>query len=209
MQAVASELGLRCSFVRYDGEGFEGIFAGLAGGQWDAVASGATVTAQRQRLALFCRPYVRSGQSLVANSARHPKLRSVGHLVGCLLGVQRGNTSEPVARACWRKGSSVPSGSTPIHDILVALDDLEAGRLDAFMKLEPVTRWLIRDRPDLCQSSRRASPTSFWPSRFGSSNAALAEAIDGAQRGWRRSGAMVELGRRWSARRAGSTEVLE
>ena len=77
VQAVADELGLRCAFIGYDGDGFEGIFDGLADGRWDAVASGATVTERRRERARFCRPYVRSGQSLVANVARHPDLRSV------------------------------------------------------------------------------------------------------------------------------------
>src|SRR5690242_55475 len=70
MQAVAGEIGLRCVVEPYAGDDFEGIFAGLADGHWDVVASGATVTEGRQKLALFCRPYLRSGQSLVANTER-------------------------------------------------------------------------------------------------------------------------------------------
>ena len=172
------------------------------------MASGATVTAQRQRLALFCRPYVRSGQSLVANLVRHPKLRSVGDLVGCSLGVQRGNTSEPVAQRLLAEGRLGSVKVYAYHDILVALDDLEAGRLDAFMKLEPVTRRLLRGRPALA-----IVQTGITDERLAIAvrldNAALAQAIDGAQAQLAARGVLAELGRRWfGPPQGGSTEVL-
>ena len=208
MQAVAGELGLRCAFIGYEGDGFEGIFAGLADGRWDAVASGATVTARRRELALFCRPYVRSGQSLVVNVARHPDLRSVDDLAGRSLGVQHGNTSEPVAQRLRAEGKVGSVRTYAYRDILVALGDLEAGRLDAFMKLEPVMRWLIRDRPDLrLVQSGLTDERLAVAVRLG--NAALAEAIDGAQRRLAANGALAELGRRWLGQNSRFTEVLE
>ena len=90
----------------------------------------------------------------------------------------------------------------------MALGDLEAGRLDAFMKLEPVMRWLIRDRPDL-----RLVQAGLTDERLAVAvrldNAALAEAIDGAQRRLAANGALVELGRRWLGQNSRFTEVLE
>ena len=201
-QAVARELGLRWRLVRYEGDGFEGIFEGLADGRWDAVASGATITGQRQRSALFCRPYLRSGQSLVASPGRRPGLRSTGDLVGRSLGVQRGNTSEPVARRLLAEGRVGSVETYAYHDILSALADLEAGRLDAFMKLEPVMRWLVRDRPKLA-----VVQTGITDERLAISvrpgNTALAQAIDDAQAQLAERGVLAELGRRWLGGAAG------
>ncbi len=149
MRAVAGELGLELKVESFSGDGFDGIFAGLADGAYDVVASGATVTEHRQAMALFCRPYVRSGQSLVTNARRLPDLLSVDDLRGRSLGVQDGNTSQPVAQRLQAAGKVAKVQTYAYHDILSALDDLEAGRIDAFMKLEPVMRWLIRDRPSL------------------------------------------------------------
>jgi hypothetical protein len=63
--------------------------------------------------------------------------------------VQEGNTSEPVARALHEAGRVAAVKLHPYGGIRTALDDLEQGALGAFMKLEPVLRWLTADRPAL------------------------------------------------------------
>ena len=86
-----------------------------------------------------------------ANARRLPDLLSVRRsLAGESLGVQDGNTSRsPWHSGCRQRARLAKVQTYAYHDILSALDDLEAGRIDAFMKLEPVMRWLIRDRPSL------------------------------------------------------------
>ncbi len=58
MQAIAAELGLAWRLIPYTGADFNGIFGGLARGMWDCVASGATITPERVRLASFCTPRI-------------------------------------------------------------------------------------------------------------------------------------------------------
>src|SRR4051812_13997197 len=147
MRAVAARLGREFVLVRYEADDFDGIFGGLDRGDYDVVASGATITEHRSSLARFCRPYVRSGQSLVVAGGRG--LHGVADLAGRTVGVQRGNTSEPVAAELARTGRIAEVRRYAYRDILTALDDVEARRIDAFMKLEPVMRWLTRDRPAL------------------------------------------------------------
>jgi ABC-type amino acid transport substrate-binding protein len=96
MQAIAGRLGRRYELDRYAGTDFEGIYSGLAAGDVDVVTSGATVTDHRSTLARFCAPYLRSGQSLVVDTDRSPAVRSTDDLGDGAVGVQRGNTSEPV-----------------------------------------------------------------------------------------------------------------
>jgi polar amino acid transport system substrate-binding protein len=71
-QLIAARLGRTWRLTRYDGSDFTGIFDGLNSGAYDCVASGATITPERRRLADFCDPYVVSGQSLVVDAERHP-----------------------------------------------------------------------------------------------------------------------------------------
>jgi polar amino acid transport system substrate-binding protein len=150
MQAVAGELGLRWRLVRFEGPDFNAIFGELAAGRADAVASGATVTAARAAVADFCAPYFTSGQALAAAPARTPGLRSTADLAGRVVGVQAGNTSQPVADRLQAAGRVGAVRVYPYHAIGAMLDDLEAGRIDAVMKLAPVLHWLLRDRPSLC-----------------------------------------------------------
>src|SRR5271168_4028105 len=144
MQRIAEKIGRDWQLVPYKGDDFNGIFAGLDSGIYDCIASGTTITPGRQKLVDFCAPYVVSGQSLVVDPGRHPNVHGIADLKGLVIGVQQGNTSQPVAE--HRAGRVRVYAYDAIE---TALDDLSTGGCDAFMKLAPVTQWLVRDRPKL------------------------------------------------------------
>lgn len=196
MREVASRLGRTFVLVRHEADDFDGIFAGLDRGDYDVVASGATITEHRRTLARFCRPYVRSGQSLVVDRQLHPRVTALDDLAGMTVGVQRGNTSEPVADALACAGRIGGVRRYAYRDILTALDDLAAGTIDGFMKLEPVMRRLTRDRPTLAvvQAGITHEDLGVAVQR---DDAALAAAIDGALDGLRADGTLTRLGREW------------
>jgi polar amino acid transport system substrate-binding protein len=148
-QFIAARLGRTWRLTRYDGSDFNGIFDGLNSGAYDCVASGATITPERRRLADFCDPYVVSGQSLVVDAERHPDVRSTADLGGLTIGVQQGNTSQPVAERLVAEGKAARVKVYAYGEIEQALADLMTGGCDALMKLAPVTAWLVRDRPRL------------------------------------------------------------
>jgi ABC-type amino acid transport substrate-binding protein len=196
MQAVAAELGLAWRLAPYTGADFNGIFEGLARGTWDCVASGATITPDRLRLASFCTPYVRSGQSLVCNVEATPSVRSIDDLRGMILGVQQGNTSEPVAHRLKDEGRIAEARTYAYHDIGVMLDGLSAGKIGAVMKLAPVMRWMIRNRPQL-----RIVQDGITDERLGVAvrlgDDALRTAINDAQARLHKSGALPQLVKKW------------
>ena len=200
MRAVAAHLGREYEPHRYAGGDFEGIYDSLAAGDFDVVTSGATITEHRATKARFCTPYVRSGQSLVVNHVRTPAIESTGDLRDAVLGVQRGNTSEPVAERLLARGRVREVRRYDYDAIVGALDDLDAGRIQAFMKLEPVMRELTRGRPAL-----RIVQTGITHERIASAvrldDRALAAAIDGAQRAMAADGTLAALGARWMADR--------
>jgi polar amino acid transport system substrate-binding protein len=149
MQHICQALGLTWELVKYTGNNFNGIFDGLTEGRIDAVASGTTITPEREQVVLFSDPYLEFNQALVVNVARAPQIKSVADLRGQVVGIQAGNTSDIVARKLLAEGAIRDIRYYPYHGIIAALDDLSAGRIGAFIKLFPVAAWLMKDRHDL------------------------------------------------------------
>src|SRR5215831_6175984 len=149
MKRIAEILGREWQLIPYEGSDFNGIFAGLDDDRYDCVASGTTVTPGRQKIADFCAPYLTSGQSLVVDVTRRPNVHGVADLNGLVIGVQQGNTSQPVADSLVSAHRAAGVRVYAYDQIEKALDDLTSGCCDAFMKLAPVTAWFARDRPGL------------------------------------------------------------
>ncbi|MBL8907282.1 MAG: amino acid ABC transporter substrate-binding protein, partial [Rhizobiales bacterium] len=181
---------------RYAGDDFEGIYDALDRGMWDCVASGATITPARAAKADFCAPYLISGQSLVCNVARTPNIRSIRDLKGTIIAVQRGNTSEPVVERLKAEGAVADVRLYPYDGIAAMLDDLEAGRIGAIMKLAPVMHWLTRDRPHLRVVEEGITVEKIAVSvRRG--NDGLRQAIDRAQQTLVANGTLARLIKTW------------
>ena len=196
MRAICAELGLEWRLAPYTGEDFNGIFDGLSSGSWDCVASGTTITPERQAVATFCEPYLQSGQSLVCNIEKTPGVHSIEDLTGMVIGVQHGNTSEPVAHRLKSEGRVADVRTYAYHDINLMLDDLEAGKIGAVMKLAPVMHWLIRNRPAL-----RIVQEGITDEKLGVSvrldKDGLRQAINEAQARLRANGELGRLVRKW------------
>lgn len=196
MQAICGRLGLEWRPVRFQGDDFNRIFDGLAGGAYDCIASGTTVTPARQAVASFSALYLTSGQALACNRVRTPGVRSTADLGGLLLAVQEGNTSEPVAARLAAEGRVAGVRRYPYHAIGTMLDDLEAGRVGAVMKLAPVLRWLVRGRPALA-----VVETGLTVERLAVAtapgNAGLRAAIDAAQARLTADGTLARLEAQW------------
>jgi polar amino acid transport system substrate-binding protein len=196
MQRIAEELGREWQLVPYSGTDFNGIFSGLDDGSYDCIASGTTITPPRQKLADFCAPYAVSGQSLVVDASRHPNVQGVNDLKGLVIGVQKGNTSQPVADKLVAEGRAARVRVYAYDEIEKALDDLSAGSCDAFMKLAPVTAWFVRDRPKL-----KVVETGITRELLGicvrKGNTALTDAIGHAQAALMADGTIPDLIKKW------------
>ena len=147
MTALADALGATVEFIHYDGADFNGIFDALNAGDYDCVAAGTTVTPEREKTAKFLPPYLISGQSLAVDTTRLPHVKSIDDLEGLTIGVQQGNTSQPIADKLVAQGKA---GAVRVYDygtIRSALTDLTTGGCDAFMKLAPVLTELVKPIP--------------------------------------------------------------
>ena len=94
-------------------------------------------------MAAFAPPYLVSGQSLAVDTERFPTVRSVDDLAGLTIGVQQGNTSQPIAERLVAHGKAKAVRVYRYGDIRTALTDLTTGGCDAFMKLAPVLTELV------------------------------------------------------------------
>jgi polar amino acid transport system substrate-binding protein len=196
MQRVAGQLGREWQLVRYTGADFNGIFVGLDDGTCDCIASGTTITPDRERIADFCAPYAVSGQALVVDPSRHPYVHGIADLRGLVIGVQQGNTSQPVVDKLVAEHRAARVRVYAYDDIEGALDDLSTGGCDAFMKLAPVAEWFVRDRPRL-----KVVETGITRERLGicvrKGNTALRDAIGNAQAVLVKDGTLTALIRQW------------
>jgi polar amino acid transport system substrate-binding protein len=196
MRAACARLSLEPRPLPYAGEDFNGIFAELAQGTCDAVISGTTITPERAAIVRFSRPYLQFNQGIAVNRRRTPRVSSTVDLRGLTAGIQKGNTSDIVARRLLAQGDIAAIRYYPCHGIGAALDDLEAGRIGLLIKLFPVISWLTRERPDLTVAMQ--VPTgerlgiAYAPER-----ADLCEAVDVAIEALRESGEFAKLQAAW------------
>jgi ABC-type amino acid transport substrate-binding protein len=149
MTAVADKLGMGVEFVPYQGADFNGIFDALDDKDFDCVAAGTTVTSEREQKAAFVPPYLISGQSLAVDTRRLPNVHSVDDLEGLTIGVQRGNTSGPIAEKLVADGRAARVKVYDYGSIRTALGDLTTGGCDVFMKLGPVLAELVKPITDV------------------------------------------------------------
>ena len=196
MRAVCARLSLELRPLAYAGEDFNGIFAALAQGTCDAVISGTTITPERAAIVRFSQPYLEFNQGIAVNRHLTPRVGSTADLRGLTAGIQKGNTSDIVARHLLAHGDIAGIRYYPYHGIGTALDDLAAGRIGLVIKLFPVISWLTRERPELAIAMQ--IPTherlgiAYAPER-----ADLCDAVDATIETLRASGELAKLQAAW------------
>ena len=90
MEAVAQAAGFDYEFVNTR---WDGIFVALASGEFDAVASAATITEEREEMVDFSDPYFNAGQRIVVQ-AGETEIEGPEDLAGKRVGVQLGTTGD-------------------------------------------------------------------------------------------------------------------
>ncbi len=90
MTAIADEGGFDFEFVNTR---WDGIFVALAAGEFDAVISAATITAERAETVNFSDPYFNAGQMITVRSD-NTTITGPDDLAGLRVGVQLGTTGD-------------------------------------------------------------------------------------------------------------------
>ena len=128
VHAICKEVGLEAEFRNV---AWDGIFAGVAAGSYDLVASGVTITPERQRAFLFTEPYYNVSQIVVMQNGQSAK--NFEDLKGKKVGGQIGTTGVFVAQKC-----GVQFTLREYDDVGLAMQDLVNGRIDAVICDSPV-----------------------------------------------------------------------
>ena len=127
MNAIAKEAGLE---VEYRNVAWDGIFAGLAAGEYDAVISSVTITDERKAQYDFSEPYINAGQIVVVQAGSDitgPDALS-GHTVGAQLSTTGAFAVQEMSGVTLKE----------YDEVGLAFEDLVAGRIDAVVCDTPV-----------------------------------------------------------------------
>ena len=128
LNAVAKEAGIA---VEFKNTAWDGIFAGLDSGQYDAIISSVTITNERKAKYDFTEPYTSIGQILVVPKTDKTS-KTIADLKGKKVGSQIGTTGAMEVN----KVAGVESKT--YDEIGLAFADMAAGRISGVVCDEPV-----------------------------------------------------------------------
>lgn len=100
------------------------IFAGLANGAYDGVASGVTVTEERKAVMAFSTTILEAGQVVIIRTQDSATIQGIDDLTGKKIGVQIGTTGDFAL-------DTYPVGKRAYDDIGLAIEDMLNDNVDA------------------------------------------------------------------------------
>jgi len=128
MNMVAEEGGFK---VEFRNTAWDGIFAGLANGNYDAVISSVTITDERKKTMDFSTPYINAGQVLIVQSSASG-VTTLADLKGEAAGAQIGTTGA-------FEIDKVDGVELKTYDELgLAIEDLVNGRIGGVVADTPI-----------------------------------------------------------------------
>ena len=97
---------------------WDGIFPALQKGDFDAVISGVTITAERDKTMDFSDPYIEVGQVLLVR-ADEERIKSLDDMADKSVAVQRGTTNDEAATSFQKEGKLKEVKRFPTFDLAV------------------------------------------------------------------------------------------
>lgn len=127
--AIAEELGLEVELID---TAWDGIFAGLAKGDYDCIMSAVTITPDRLLEFDFSEPYIQNYQCVVSLKDGAVKPASLEELAGLKVGYQEETTSDTyLTDYILETGASIETYE--YAKVIQVFDELELGRIDAII----------------------------------------------------------------------------
>ncbi|MDA3949861.1 MAG: basic amino acid ABC transporter substrate-binding protein [Spirochaeta sp.] len=129
MNAIAEAEGFN---VEFQNTAWDGIFAGLANGDYDAVISSVTITDERKRTMDFSTPYINAGQVLIVRQDAPSDWESLEDLAGESVGAQIGTTG------AIEVGNTDGVELRTYDELGLAIEDLSQGRIAGVVADTPI-----------------------------------------------------------------------
>jgi polar amino acid transport system substrate-binding protein len=186
MRGVADQLGLQAAIKDTD---FDGIFAALAAGQCDVIASAVSITDERKQNNEFTQGYFEIRQSLLVRKEDASRYKGIPDLRGRTIGVQSETTGEAFAKANAPSDVIVKS-FTGADEMFTAL---RARQIDGIVQDFPVNAHNARETGETVVAATLASQPEQYGFVVKKGNTRLRDAIDGALTSLRREGRYDEI----------------
>ncbi len=172
---------------------WDGIFAGLAAGDYDAVLSSVTITPERARTLDFSSPYLEAGQVLIVPQGLNG-LTTLGQFGGKKVGAQIGTTG------ALEVGKHRDITLKAYDEAGLAVEDLYVGRIDAVVLDSPTARNYVL-RNERYKSRLKIVGTPFTDEHYGIAvKKGNQKALDLINRGLdaiRKDGTLARLVHKW------------
>ncbi|MDQ3107132.1 MAG: transporter substrate-binding domain-containing protein [Actinomycetota bacterium] len=147
MKAVAEKLDLEAAFRDTD---FDGIFAALAAGNCDVIASSVSITDERKKENNFTEGYFEIQQSLLVRKDDADKYKDFASLKGKTIGVQSETTGAEFAMAEAEKAGAEIKEFTGADELFTAL---KAKQIDGVVQDLPINSYNAETTADTAVSA--------------------------------------------------------
>ncbi|MCA1753578.1 MAG: basic amino acid ABC transporter substrate-binding protein [Spirochaeta sp.] len=190
MTAAAEASGFE---VEFRNTGWDGIFAGLATSEYDAVMSSVTITDERMETMDFSVPYINAGQIIIVPAATEG-VTSLEDLSGQQVGVQIGTTGQFAVQDYSEINVAT------YDEIGLAIEDLAVGRLDAVVADTPVAANYALQNEDYSESLKIVGEPfteEFYGVAVRKGNTEVLELINSGLEAVLQAGVDEELAEKW------------
>ncbi|NLM36764.1 MAG: basic amino acid ABC transporter substrate-binding protein [Firmicutes bacterium] len=157
MRAIGAELGME---VVIKNVSWDGIIPGLLAGNYDVIASGMTITEERQQVVNFSDPYINAGLVIVTRAGDN-RIKGPEDLAGKRVAVQINTTGDLAATEMQEKGIKIASIKRFNHATDPFLE-LKNGAADAVVMDLPVAGAQIKANPGQYQIIGEAFTTEEY-----------------------------------------------
>lgn len=188
--AIAAKLGVKWEVVS---TAWDGIIPGLQAGKYDVIMSAMTITDERKQQITPSYPYILSDQSIAVKKGS--TIKEPRDLKGKKVGVQVDTTGQFEAEKTLGKAYK---DLKKYDDILLAFQDLRAGRVDAVVNDLPGSQWIIdqnyKDQMELAKVIKTDEAYGIWVKQ---GNTKLLEAINKALEEVIADGTYAQIYEKW------------
>lgn len=188
--AIARVLGIE---ITVRNTAWDGIFAGLGNGQYDAVISSVTITEERKQTMDFSDPYVNAGQVIIVRSGTEG-IATLADLAGKTAGAQIGTTGAGEIT----KAANITLKS--YDELGLAIEDLANGRIDAVICDTPIAADYVLKREEYREKLKIVGDPfteEFYGIAVAKGNTELLARINEALKAIRESGELKALEDKW------------
>ncbi|AKB27418.1 Glutamine ABC transporter, periplasmic glutamine-binding protein [Methanosarcina siciliae T4/M] len=187
LNAIAEDQGFKVEYLDQD---FAGLIPALQTGNIDIIASGMTITEEREEQVDFSEPYITAGLAL-AVTVDNDEIQSVDDLQGKTVAVQTGSTGYLKAEELKDAGAIAEIKDFP--HVNEAIEELKIGGADAMINDLPVTEAFIAVQPGVIKIVGEPLNSESYGFAVRSGNTELLEMINAGLENVTASGKYDEL----------------